>query len=126
MKVHDEESKQERTVPLNNAARRALEEYLKVRPKNVTQDIVFLTKTCRPFLVRNIRASIDRYFRLAGISNAKVNDLRHTFIVEQLRAGTPLTYVSRLVGHKRVTTTEKYLQFVEQPEEQKDVKLEEL
>lgn len=126
MKVHDEESKTERTVPLNNAAKKALEEYLKVRPKDTKQQTVFLTKTCRPFLVRNIRASIDRYFRIAGISNAKVNDLRHTFIVEQLKAGTPLTFVSRLVGHKRVTTTEKYLQLIQQPEQQKDVHLEEL
>lgn len=126
IRIQEQNSQKERYVPLNNAARKALQEYLKERPKNVNENTVFLTKTCRPFLVRNIRAAIDRYFRLAGIKEAKVNDLRHTFIVEQLKAGTPLTYVSKLVGHKRVTTTERYLDLIQQSDQPSAVKLEEL
>lgn len=106
------ESHPPRIVPLNNAALTAINQYLEIRPKT-KQKTLFVTKTCRPFLVRNIRTAIDRYFRLSGISDAKVNDLRHTFIVEQLAAGTPLVYVSQLVGHKRLTTTEKYLKLLE-------------
>ncbi len=114
-----------RKVPLNMAAKKTLLDYLEVRPKS-KEKTLFLTKTCRPFLVRNIRTSIDRYFRLAGIRDAKVNDLRHTFIVEQLKAGTPLVYVSQLVGHKRITTTERYLNFVDIPESDPNVMIEEL
>lgn len=126
IKIREQNSQKERHIPLNNAGKEALHSYLKIRPKAINQETVFLTKTCRPFLVRNIRAAIDRFFRIAGIVEAKVNDLRHTFIVEQLKAGTPLTYVSRLVGHKRVTTTEKYLEFVQASDIQKEHKLEEL
>lgn len=126
IRIREQNSQKERNIPLNNAGKSALDSYLKIRPKAPNQDTVFLTKTCRPFLVRNIRAAIDRFFRIAGIVEAKVNDLRHTFIVEQLKAGTPLTYVSRLVGHKRVTTTEKYLEFVQAADIQKEHKLEEL
>lgn len=118
-------SRESRKVPLNTAARVALEEYLKIRPR-AREKTVFLTKTCRPFLVRNIRTAIDRYFRLAGVKDSKVNDLRHTFIVEQLKAGTPLVYVSQLVGHKRITTTEKYLKLIEAPDMNPSVKIEEL
>lgn len=118
-------SREERKVPLNKAAKRAVMEYLKVRPR-AREKTVFLTKTCRPFLVRNIRTAIDRYFRLAGIKGAKVNDLRHTFIVEQLKAGTPLVYVSQLVGHKRITTTEKYLNLIDAPDLNPNVQIEEL
>ncbi|MGD9129643.1 MAG: tyrosine-type recombinase/integrase [Candidatus Woesebacteria bacterium] len=109
-------SRDARKVPINKAAKNALMDYLKIRPR-AREKTIFLTKTCRPFLVRNIRTAIDRYFRLAGIKGAKVNDLRHTFIVEQLKAGTPLVYISQLVGHKRITTTEKYLKLVEQNDE---------
>lgn len=115
-----------REVPLNNAARKSLEKYLQVRPKTTRQDTFFLTKTCRPFLVRNIRSAIDRYFRIAGIKDAKVNDLRHTFIVEQLKAGTPLIYVSKLVGHKRVTTTERYMTYLQNSDTDPAVTIEEL
>ncbi len=114
-----------RTIPLNLPALTSLEEYLKYRPKTPTKNL-FVTKTGRPFLIRNIRAAIDRYFKLAGIDNAKVNDLRHTFISEQLSAGTPLVYVSKLVGHKRLTTTEKYLKFLDTHSEKNEVKLQEL
>lgn len=114
-----------RKIPMNEMAKRALVEYLKLRPR-AKEQTVFLTKTCKPFLIRNIRNSIDRYFRLAGLRDVKVNDLRHTFIVEQLRAGVPLLYVSQLVGHKRITTTEKYLQFVQKEDSVPEIKIETL
>lgn len=118
-------SRPSRRVPLNMAAKNSLQDYLQVRPR-AREKSVFLTKTCRPFLVRNIRTAIDRYFRLAGIKDAKVNDLRHTFIVEQLKAGTPLVYVSQLVGHKRITTTERYLKLISAPDMNPQVHIEEL
>jgi len=105
------ESHEQRQVPLNKAVQVALASYLKVRPKTKTKK-VFVTKNGRQFLIRNIRTAIDRYFKLADIKNAKVNDLRHTFIAHQLEAGTPLTLISQLVGHKRLSTTEKYLEVV--------------
>lgn len=119
------ESRDSRTVPLSDAAVKAIEGYLAVRPKS-DDNTLFLTKTGNPFLVRNIRTAVDRYFKIAGIENAKVNDLRHTFIIHQLRAGTPINYVSRLVGHKRLSTTEKYLKLIEGAVEKDNVKLEEL
>lgn len=124
--VRPQESHGQRQIPLNNAAVSAIKEYLEIRPKT-RQKALFVTKTCRPFLVRNIRTAIDRYFRLAGIKDAKVNDLRHTFIVQQLAAGTPLVYVSQLVGHKRITTTEKYLKLLQNNADfQTQMKVEEL
>ncbi|PJA22640.1 hypothetical protein COX59_02435 [Candidatus Beckwithbacteria bacterium CG_4_10_14_0_2_um_filter_47_25] len=118
------ESHAQRQVPLNPAAQQALTVYLKARPKTKAKT-VFVTKTGRPFLIRNIRTAVDRYFKLAEVKNARVNDLRHTFIAHQLEAGTPLTMVSRLVGHKRLSTTEKYLAFVKKSEAA-PAKLEEL
>ena len=125
LNIRDTETNQVRTIPMNNAASRVLQEYLSIRPKT-REKTMFVTKTCKPFLVRNIRSAIDRYFRIAGITGAKVNDLRHTFIVEQLSAGTPLVYVSQVVGHKRITTTEKYLQFLNKAVDHASVKIEEL
>lgn len=105
------ESHPERTIPFNQPAKEALDKYLKVRPKS-NNDSVFITKTGNTFLIRNIRSNLDRYFHIAGIQNAKVNDLRHTFIAQQLTSGSPLVYISKLVGHKRLSTTEKYLEFI--------------
>ncbi len=106
-------SKGERTVPLNRAVIEALKQYIEEARPDKESDYLFITKTGNPLLVRNIRSTIDRYFKTAGVQNAKVNDLRHTFAAHNLENGTSLTYLSKVLGHKRVSTTERYLQFIE-------------
>ncbi len=115
----------ERTIPLNRPALEAVQKYLEVRPKTPNKAL-FVTKTGKPLLIRNIRTAIDRYFRLAGIKEAKVNDLRHTWIAHHLQAGTSLLLISKLAGHKRVSTTERYLQFITGKNGDAKVTLEEL
>jgi len=100
-----------RKVPLNKSAKKALDDYIAVRPET-EEDTIFITKNGRPLLVRNIRTAIDKSFERAGIKNAKVNDLRNTFIAHHLANGVSLPTVSKLVGHKRLSTTEKYLNII--------------
>lgn len=122
-----QEGHAERNVPLNKAAKEALDRYLGTRNPSADgqSKALFITKTGRPLLIRNIRTAIDRYFRIAGIEGAKVNDLRHTFIAHHLMAGTSITTLSKLVGHKRLSTTERYLELVKDKGTD-TVKLEEL
>ncbi|MBI4037186.1 tyrosine-type recombinase/integrase [Candidatus Daviesbacteria bacterium] len=123
--IRPEEGSTERTIPLNKAVTEALTRYLEIRPKTQFKTL-FVTKTGRPLLVRNIRTAIDRYFRLASVKGAKVNDLRHTWVAHQLESGLSLTLVAKLAGHKRVSTTEKYLQFIPSRSSEEKIKLEEL
>jgi len=111
LKIRAYESHDARRVPLNKTAKDAIETYVKERPKTKNTTL-FVTKTGNAFLIRNIRTAINRYFRIGGVEGAKVNDLRHTFIVEQLKAGVPIVELSKMVGHKRLSTTEKYLNFL--------------
>ena len=119
------EGTNERIIPLNKPAAEAIAKYLEVRPKTPSHSL-FITKTGRPLLIRNIRTAIDRYFRIAGIKEAKVNDMRHTWVAHQLQSGVPMTIVSKLAGHKRLSTTERYLQFIQGQTIDGKVKLEEL
>lgn len=114
------EKHEERTVPLNKRAQEALNNYLTVRPK-IKEEHIFITKSGKSFLIRNIRTSVERYFRLAEIKNAKVNDLRHTFVAHHLKHGVSLTLVSKVLGHKRVSTTERYLQYIPDREKETSV-----
>lgn len=112
LSIKAQEGHPQRLVPMNKAAKEAIKRYLDQRDPSAKSNALFVTKTGKALLIRNIRTAIDRYFRLAGIEGAKVNDLRHTFIAHHLVAGTPITTLSKLVGHKRVSTTEKYLELV--------------
>lgn len=110
--IRPHEKHAERDVPMNKSAQEALGRYLKIRPQ-IEDDHVFVTKSGKPFLVRNIRTAIERYFRIAGIENAKVNDLRHTFVAHHLKHGVSLVLLSKILGHKRLSTTERYLEYVQ-------------
>ncbi|MDP1710431.1 MAG: tyrosine-type recombinase/integrase [candidate division WWE3 bacterium] len=103
----------ERSVPLNTRVQKALQAYLDERPKAAKAEHVFITRTGRPLLVRNIRSTIKRYLELAGIEDATVNDLRHTFIAQHLKRGASLVLVSKIAGHRRLSTTEKYLEHIQ-------------
>lgn len=113
-------SNKERTIEINEEVMVAIRSYLSVRPHTKDGvDAVFVTKTGSPLLVRNIRSSIARAFEKAGIKTATVNDIRNTFIVHQLNNGMPLELVAGIVGHKRLTSTKKYLKLVEKKNNRK-------
>ncbi|MCC7289654.1 tyrosine-type recombinase/integrase [bacterium] len=114
-----------RKVPLNQSAYKAIQEYQKIRPES-EDETLFITKNGKPLLVRNIRTTIDKAFEKSGIKNAKVNDLRNTFIAHHLANGMSLVTVSKLVGHKRLSTTEKYLNLVNNKQEDQEKGLKEL
>ncbi|HWA52436.1 MAG TPA: tyrosine-type recombinase/integrase [Patescibacteria group bacterium] len=113
-----------RNVPLNKLAKMALTNYLIEVPKDST--FVFISKNGKQLAIRNIRASVDRYIQKAGIGKFSVNDLRTTFIIENLKRGVDLVTISQVAGHKRLSTTERYLELVEIKETGKKQYLEEL
>ncbi|MCL4354319.1 tyrosine-type recombinase/integrase [Patescibacteria group bacterium] len=113
--IRPQEGHDAREVPLNRRAKEALRKYLEIRPKT-DLDYVFVTKTGKSFLVRNIRDSVERYFKKAGIENAKINDLRHTFVAHHLKHGVSIVVLSKILGHKRLSSTERYLEYVKEKE----------
>lgn len=96
-----------REVPLNAEARRALQEYLVVRPQ-VEDDHVFIGKR-GPLTTSGIWRIVVKYARQAGVE-ASPHVLRHTFATLLLReAGVDLVTVSDLLGHTDPKTTARYL-----------------
>lgn len=112
LKIEAYATQPERNVPLNKPANDVLDLYLAIRPK-AESPYVFISKNGKPLAVRNIRASIARYMQKAELPNYSVNDLRTTFIVENLKAGVDLVVLSQVSGHKRLSTTERYLELAE-------------
>lgn len=115
----------ERTIPLNKPAKEALDKYMVERPK-VESEYVFISKTGKPLAVRNIRASVDRFIQKAELPKYSVNDLRTTFIVENIKNGVDLILISQVSGHKRLSTTERYLELANVKESGKKQSLIEL
>lgn len=108
-----------RDIPLNKAVKKAIDDYVNTRSQS-KDDHLFVTRTGNSLLIRNIRQIISRCFREIGIENATVNDLRNTFIAHQLKNGTSVEYIARLVGHRRLSSTERFLNIVKEVSERKE------
>jgi site-specific recombinase XerD len=102
----------QRTIPLNKPGKDVIDAYMKIRPKS-DSPYVFISKNGKALAVRNIRASIARYMQRAELPNYSVNDLRTTFMVENLKNGVDIVLLSQVSGHKRLSTTERYLELAQ-------------
>lgn len=112
-----------RVQTLIDESRVIFEQWLAVRNLMVVDDPAFFITMrdyeCdshgRRLSVRSIREMVDRYFRLAGIDRPGVSchSLRHWFATWSYAFGAPLRDVSKGLGHKSVTTTERYAHYIE-------------
>jgi integrase/recombinase XerC len=93
-----------RTVSLNSKACEALRAYLdgRLAAKNSR---VFLSRGGRGLTSRAIQRTIKKYMSKAGITDASVHTLRHTFATHMVRKGTNLRVVQEALGHSSLQTT---------------------
>ncbi len=97
-----------REVPLHREARRALRDYLAVRPSG-QGDSLFLGQR-GPLSERGIQLRLVALGKAAGVE-VTPHVLRHTFGTRLLReADADLVTVSQLMGHESVVTTTLYTQ----------------
>ncbi|HET9533355.1 MAG TPA: site-specific integrase [Blastocatellia bacterium] len=104
--IFETKTNEPRKVPLNPTARAVLSELVEqAREKG------------RPYLFTNpdtgsyyttIKTAWKTACRLAGISNLRFHDLRHTFGTRAADRGEPLNAIQRVMGHKRIETTLQY------------------
>jgi site-specific recombinase XerD len=112
IKIKTFESYPEREIELNETAAYAIKEYLNKVVAPEKGDYLFYTKTGRQLLIRNIRSSIDKLFKKSEIKKVTVNDIRNTFIVYQLTNGLKINILAEYVGHQKIITTQRYLEFI--------------
>ena len=76
--------------------------------------LLFGTRNNTLVTVRNFERDFKAIGAKIGITGVRFSPhtLRHTFAVSYLRAGGNLFYLSKILGHSSVTTTQKYLQSV--------------
>jgi site-specific recombinase XerD len=95
-----------REVPLNADARRALREWLVVRPPEGEQ--LFVGQGGEALGDTGVRNAVGKYARQAGLEKVTPHALRHTFGKNLVDAGVSLDRVADLMGHESLETTRVY------------------
>jgi integrase/recombinase XerC len=109
--------RKERIVPFGSKARQALEEYLPVREKIMmegrksSQTAVFLNTKGARLTTRSVDRLLKKYVKAFG-PNVKVSphSMRHAFASHLLTEGADLRAIQEMLGHKSLSTTQKYTQ----------------
>lgn len=106
--IRDSKLRRDRIVYLTPPLRKALDRYLKHRPKSSNCDYVFVLRKCPP-AGRSIRTRLHKYGDLAGVQ-VTPHQLRHTLATRLLNQGMPIHSLRKLLGHKYLTSTQRYAQ----------------
>ncbi|MFY9725776.1 MAG: tyrosine-type recombinase/integrase [Bryobacteraceae bacterium] len=103
--------KKERQVPLPGQAAAALEKYLAERPVVRDERAVFLNHRGHRLGVRGIHGIVKLYATaLCGDPSVHPHGFRHAYATHLLAAGADLRAIQELLGHARLSTTQKYTQ----------------
>ncbi|MFC1718714.1 tyrosine-type recombinase/integrase [Candidatus Poribacteria bacterium] len=112
IRVRESKGGRERTVTLNHVAEKSLREYLAMRPEDTDYQEIFLNNRLKPCAPVVISAIFKKYMEKAGIHGASFHSLRHTFATHSLKNDTNIIVVQEALGHKSLTTTQKYTHFL--------------
>jgi integrase/recombinase XerC len=103
--------RKERQVPIAGQAARALDRYLAGRQPDQGERAVFLNHRGKRLTDRGARAIVKLYATLlGGDASIHPHSFRHAYATHLLTAGADLRSIQELLGHARLSTTQKYTQ----------------
>jgi integrase/recombinase XerC len=104
----------ERIVPVGKNALQAIDNYRRVLANDcgISEDVngpLFLNKNKGRLTARSVARILDKLVKSCGLlTPVSPHTLRHTFATHMLDAGADLRIVQELLGHKSLSTTQKY------------------
>ena len=103
--------RKQRQVPLPGKAAEALERYLSERPVVRDEPAVFLNHRRTRLTDRGIRGIVKLYATFVnGDPSIHPHSFRHAYATHLLADGADLRAIQELLGHARLSTTQKYTQ----------------
>jgi site-specific recombinase XerD len=108
--IHEGKGRKDRLVYLSDDALLALDAYLIARPASIAENVFLVEKgNCRsePLSIRGIQKRIEYYAKKTGL-RVSCHALRHTMATQMLNADAALVTIQDLLGHRWITTTQRY------------------
>jgi integrase/recombinase XerD len=107
IKIVQSKGKKDRLVPLPNPCIETLRQYYKTyRPKTY----LFNGQNSEKYSPQSANAILQINLKKTGITKKiRLHDLRHSRATHLLDSGMDIEFIRRLLGHKKIETTQRYL-----------------
>jgi integrase/recombinase XerC len=105
--VREGKGTKRREIPLNNKVRKAMLDYLQVRPE-IESTHLFLGQRNEGIKNKTVQRSVTRFTDPIGLRDVSPHTLRHTFAKSLIDSGASLEKVATLLGHSNLNTTRIY------------------
>ncbi len=103
----------ERMVPIGELARLWVEAYLVRARSSLAEpgsELLFVSLSGRKLQPQALLDVVKHYARIAGIEKkVTTHTFRHSCATHMLKGGADIRFVQKMLGHKRISTTERYL-----------------
>ena len=96
-----------REIPLNAKARKAMLDYLQVKPE-IESNYLFLGQRNEGIKSKTVQRSVTRFTDPIGLRDVTPHTLRHTFAKSLIDSGVSLEKVATLLWHSNLNTTRIY------------------
>jgi site-specific recombinase XerD len=108
-----------RTIFLDDAVGDALRQYLPTRKAMPGVEHLFVNRDGKPLSTRSIQRLLHHYAQAAGLEGLTTQALRYVYARRVYETSGDLEMVARLLGHRHLATTIRYLRPGSPPGEQK-------
>lgn len=110
VRIHGKGNK-ERVVPLGEAAKKVIIQYLEIRPQYAEKDVenLFVLKSGKKMYPIAVQRIMKKYLsEITTINKKSPHILRHSYATHLLNAGAGIRVVKDLLGHENLSTTQVY------------------
>jgi integrase/recombinase XerC len=112
LRIRQPKGRRDRIVYLSNLAVQALQRYLTLWPRQL-HDPLFWHTADRPATYYWFQYQLHRLGQAAGVEHLSPHRLRHTFATRLINQGVPITTIQKLLGHRHLSSTQRYADVAE-------------
>jgi len=110
IRISDEKTRSDRTIPINASVRNAIRKYYEIRDTSSGSEPLFISQLGKRISIKTVQYLVKKYLCASGRSDLSSRDLRRHLAHGLYEKTKNLPVVQQVLGHRSIATTARYIQ----------------